>query len=223
MKKVLNNIICLLAGCFAISCSSLVYSPSINLPDKIQNNETKISAAYERLPLTNENEDKELSSNGAFISLQHSFFDYFCIQIKYWSDLNTFSSENEYKHGLSITGYLLLNDSTADYRFYLVPTIGTSLLNKDIKMGTIGSWIALQTPSFSIFKPYAAAGFLYGNTNVKRKHYGFGILANIGTNINIYRQLNLSIEFSVPTLINMETNAVTTYFAPTIGFTYSFD
>ena len=42
MKKLTYQILTTFLGILTISCSSLVYSPSINMPDKIQKDETKI-------------------------------------------------------------------------------------------------------------------------------------------------------------------------------------
>lgn len=216
MIKTLNIISIAFLGIITIACTSLVYSPSINLPDKIRKDETKIVAAYESLPSTSNSIDK-----GMIVALQHSYSDNICMQLKYWTDFDSYGSEKDYLHGASITSYISLNDTNSPYKFYLAPTIGMSLNENRIQMGTIGSWLAVQTPSFYFFEPYAAIGFIYANTNVKSKvAYGFGIMSNLGTHIKLYKNLRLNIEYSFPIKIDMYFKTGTLFVTPTIGFSY---
>ncbi|MGA2297509.1 MAG: hypothetical protein ABSG15_08185 [FCB group bacterium] len=218
MKKVLDFIVFIIFGTIIISCSSLVYSPSINLPDKIQKDETKLSAAYEYLPFTLKTDAGRYFDNGIVVSLQHSYSDRFCMQVKYWTDVNTYGVGDTYKHGASIISYIRLNAPNAAYKFYLAPTIGMSLEDNRIQMGTLGSWLAVQCPQVTFLEPYAAAGFIYGNTDLKNNYWGFGIMANLGTYIPVYNKLKLNIELSSPTLFNMTKSITTIYLTPTIGF-----
>ncbi|MBM2814038.1 MAG: hypothetical protein HW421_800 [Ignavibacteria bacterium] len=220
MKKSLKILLVIISVAITFSCASLTYSPSLNLPDKIQKDETKVAAAYELLPLTNDNEDGDDIVHGMFVSIQHSYSSRFCMQAKYWAEINSFKAGKDYNHGAALTSYILLNDTNAVNKFYLAPTIGMSLIENKIDMGTIGSWIAMQTQKYSVFEPYAALGIIYGNTNFDRNEWGLGLIPNVGTNISIFNNLMLNIEISFPQLINSDFEFVRYYFCPTVGFSY---
>lgn len=211
-------IIVLIIMIIVTSCTSLVYSPSINLPEKIKKDETKIIAGYESLPSTSEYID-----NGLIAAVQHSYSDRFCMQVKYWSDFNTYSNDKNYLHGASINSYFLLNDTNSSYKLYLVPTVGISLKDNIINMGVIGSYLGIQTPQFYFLKPYAALGFLYGRTDLDiNRYFGFGAITNIGTNIHIYKNLNLNIEYSLTFVYDGFWKSAFGYGTPTIIFNYGF-
>lgn len=200
------------------SCTSLVYSPSINMPDKIQKDTTNIIAGYESLPSTGQFIDK-----GLIVAVQHSYSDRFCMQVKYWSDLIPYSNDNNYLHGASINTYYLLNDTNSSYKLYLAPTVGMSLKDNSINMGVIGSYFGMQTPDIYFFKPYAAVGFMYGRTNLQNnQYYGLGAITNIGTNINIYKNIGLNMEYSFTFVYDGFLNSAFGYGTPTISFKYGF-
>ncbi|MBX3042420.1 MAG: hypothetical protein KIT33_07100 [Candidatus Kapabacteria bacterium] len=214
-----------------ISCQSLVYSPSINLPDKIQKDETTLMLAYERLPLTYYDEAKNLSNDGFMMSLQHSFSDKFALQSKYFASINSMKNDIRFKHGASISGYFLLSQPSSDYKYYIVPTFGMSLEENEIMLGTGGVWIAMQVPELYFIEPYFALGVLYGNTFYSQSYSqgfrqyntnndGIAIVPNIGTYIALTSRIKLNIEITLPFFSNFDYSDA--YFVPTLGFRYKF-
>ena len=214
-----NNIyvFLILSSLLITSCTSLVYSPSINLPEKIHKDETSVIGAFERMPATNYSEE-----NGAIVAIQHSFSDKLCIQFKYWAAFNVFKTNQDYLHGASLTAYYLLSDSNSAYKLFFSPNIGASLINNAFEFGAIGANLALQTPGLWILKPFGAIGLVYGKENFNREGYwGIGVLANLGADIKIFKKINAKIEFAFPTIYNKLDNEWTFYYLlPTIGFSY---
>ncbi|MFH1051259.1 MAG: hypothetical protein V1779_10080 [bacterium] len=216
MKK-LTIMFVILTGVFLVSCTG-VYSPSINLPDKITKNETKIFAAFEILPSLANRTDE-----GLVLAVQHSFSNNVAVQLKYWSDINSYDTEDGYLHGFSLISYILLSDTNSNFRFYAVPTIGMSLVGNEIELGTIGSWIAVQTPNLYFFKPYFSIGFLAGSTDLNSSDsWGFAIMTNVGTNIQLYDKLMLNFEMSFPLKYDFYWEDLVLFYTPTIGISYKF-
>lgn len=215
MKKFFG-IILILSIFLVASCKTLVYSPSVNLPDKIDKGETKIFAAYEALP---DNQNTPIfNNNGVIFGIQHSFTNNYCLSLKYWSDINSLGGNKYYLHGASLTNYFLLNDKNSDFKYYIIPTIGMAMRDNEVQLGVIGSWIGIQSPIISIFKPYLTAGFMYGNYDYYNNGYGFGIPVNIGTTVNVYSNINLFFELSVGSMFDSKFYWQETAATPTIGF-----
>jgi hypothetical protein len=196
----------------------LVYSPSLNLPDNIQKDETTLLVAYEKLPSTGEFVD-----DGIIVSLQQSFSDYFNLQIKYWTDLNTYKTDVDYLHGASLTAYFMLSDTTDTYKFIVAPTVGASMRENEFEMLVVGSWIAIKTPEIWVLKPYFGLGLVYANTNFNSSdQYGFGLLSNIGFNIPLSSKIKFNFEFSFPLKIDMYWQTAYLFYTPTVGLSFSF-
>lgn len=198
------------------SCKNLAYSPSINLPEKMQKGKTEIMAGYECLPTTNSSLD-----DGIVVAIKHSFTDYICLQAKYWADLVPYSDDKDYLHGASLTSYFLLSSSEASFKFYLSPTMGMAMNGNKIEMGVFGGYIGMQFPNWLFLKPYASVGLLYGRTDSNDpKYYGYGAVLNIGTNIQLYKELNLCLEYSLVAIMNKVSKLNHSSGTPTIAFSY---
>lgn len=205
-----------LSGVINISCTSMVYSPSINLPDKIQKNDTRITGAYEGLASV-----AHFIDNGIIISIQHSFSDSVSLQLKYWSDIDTYHNQKKYLHGASLTTYILIGDSNSTYKSYFAPTFGMAFNKDALQMWTIGGWYAVQTPPLYFLKPYGAIGLIFGSEDYKRdSHVGFGLVLNLGSNIKIYRNLKFNIELTGSMVIAEGAELPGFFFSPTFGFSY---
>lgn len=233
MKKLMTFLTIISVFGILSSCQSLVYSPSINLPDRIEKDKTNLILAYETLPLTVEDEKGNNLNEGFIALIQHSFSNRFLLQGKYWADINSMNQSILFKHGISLNATIRLNDTNASYKLYLLPSIGTSLEENSLMMGVFGLSTALQTPKFSVLEPFVALGVLYGNTfysqNYKQgnrlyfgRNDGIAIIPNAGTYINLYGRMKLYIELSAPMLYNLEFSDWATYLVPTVGFKFGF-
>lgn len=235
--KIINNVLFFLfitINCVLISsCQSLVYSPSINLPDEIKKDNTNLIAAYERLPLTSSDEENNDMNNGFMTALQHSFTNRFMLQVKYWADANSMNLGIKFKHGLSLNGFILLNDSNSSYKFYLSPLMAAAFEENITMMGVIGTSVSVQTPKFYVFEPFLSVGMFYGSTfynqnyNLDSRYYygnnaGIAIISNAGAYIPLYGNLKLYLELSFPAVYYSEFTTWATFLVPSIGFKYGF-
>jgi hypothetical protein len=231
--KVLFFIIMTFSCLLMSSCQSLVYSPSINLPDEIKKDNTNLIAAYERLPLTSSDEEKNDMNNGFMTALQHSFTNSFMLQAKYWADVKSMNDGLKFKHGLSLNGFIRLNDANASYKFYLSPLVAAAFEENVTLMGVIGASASVQTPKFFVLEPFLSVGMYYGSTYYNQNHNngfrylygkndGFAILSNAGTYIPLFGNLKLYLELSFPAVYYSDFATWETFLVPTIGFKYGF-
>ncbi|MCO5249795.1 MAG: hypothetical protein M9949_00045 [Candidatus Kapabacteria bacterium] len=225
-KNVIGLFFIVTFSCVLISsCQSLVYSPSINLPDEIKKDNTNLIAAYERLPLTSSDEEKNDMNNGFMAALQHSFTNSFMLQAKYWADVNSMNDGLKFKHGLSLNAFIRLNDSNSPYKFYLSPLVAAAFEENVTLMGVFGASASVQTPKFYVFEPFLSVGMFYGSSYNKYYHGnydGIAIIPNAGAYIPLYGNLKLYLELSFPAVYYSDFATWETFLVPTIGFKYGF-
>jgi hypothetical protein len=213
--------IIILCALLLSSCTSLVYSPSITLPMDKEAGDGEVSLAYETLPETDPMNKEKNYTNGIVATANYTFTSVFNMQAKYWSDLNSMTSDGgAYRQGFSFTGYFLLNDRDNLINYYIAPTFGVAIDGDNANGKALGTWFAAEFPDLWLIKPYVAVGFAYGWYDSEEN--GYGLLSNIGGVVPIYESLGLRLELSGVYQVNQaidESNYIAT---PYLGVVYGF-
>ena len=211
------------------SCSSsMVYSPSINLPNEIlKKNEFDFHGGFEAMP---ETRPEKLSGGdqttlGIHGQVGYGYNDKFNMSIKGWMDLG--DRENEIRYGISLNSQFVkaINDKK---KIIVLPRVGASFGGIGIGYGLSNSFIFHHAINQKVGY-YAGVGGAWGyeslhnqtNDNGERKvPMGFGILGNFGLSWEIQSGIRLNFEVSPIYQINTFDDVDQFIFSPQIGVGY---
>lgn len=218
-------IVLLLASC----SKSLVYSPSINLPNEpLKEKEIDFQGGAELLP---EARPEELEGNqttfGINGQLSYGFTDNFSLSFKGWADIE--GREGWFRSGYSLNAQfsMPINENS---RFLIIPRIGMALHDDDISGYGIGTTVLYQQALSKNFSWYGGLGLIWGfhhleyetnQNNERRIPMGFGIVGNLGIGWQLTKNIRLNFELSPIYQINGFDENEQMLLSPTIGVGYT--
>lgn len=227
--KYINLWIILIIGILTSCSNSLVYSPSINLPNKpLKEKEIDLQGGLELLA---ETRPEELQGNQTTLGLggqlSYGFSNKFNLSLKGWADIE--GRENSIRSGYALNGqFIKLIDEES--RIITIPRLGIVLDGNEISGYGIGTSILYQKSISKIFSWYGGVGLLWGFRDLdKEKNYndkeklpmGFGILGNLGIGCQLLNTIRLNLEINPIYQINTFDENSQMLFSPTIGIGYT--
>lgn len=224
--------------CFVIttalisSCSSsLVYSPSINLPNQpLKEKEIDLIGGFELLPETRQ---KAIQGNPTTMGLNgqvsYGFSDKFNMSLKGWLDIE--NRLNSTRSGFALNGQFI-NQISSDSRTILLPRIGIALGGNTISGYGFGASFIYQKNFIQNFSWYGGIGFLWGFKNLEKEvnslnernlPMGIGIIGNLGLSWQFYNKLRLNLELSPVYQVNIFDKNSQLLLSPSISIGYTID
>lgn len=226
-----NIIIILLIGLLTSCSKSLVYSPSINLPNQpLKEKEIDIQGGVELLPETRPEElQGNLTTFGMSGQLSYGFTEKFNLSVKGWGDLE--GRESTIRSGYSLNGQFIKPlDENEDNRIIFLPRIGIALNGNDIAGYGLGVSAIYQQTINEKLSWYGGAGLFWGfrylekelNLNNEEKMpAGFGVIGNVGIGWQLSNNIRLNCEISPIYQINTFDENSQLMFSPTFGIAYT--
>lgn len=227
----MNKIFILIAAVLITGCSSsLVFSPSVNLPvTTLKKGEFDVQASAEFFPETRPDNVGSKTSIGGHLLLGYGLSDKHSIHGKGWLD---FDNKGMYatRSGFSINMVNQLWQFNTRTKLLLLPKIGMVLDGKH--RGGYGAElpVILHYHYQKNISVYSGFGFIYGLVDFEKKEIhnrselqsGFGITHHLGTSIFLYRKLRLNAELTTLYQNNNFEDRSHLIFSPTIGIGFTF-
>lgn len=212
------------------SCSkSLVYSPSINLPNKtLKAKEVDLVGGIELMP---EARPEELGGKPTTIGLNgqigYGFSKRINFSIKGWMDIE--GRENFTRSGYSLSGQYIV-PTKMNSRIILLPRFGIALYGNDIRGYGISSSLIYHESINNKLSVYIGGGLAWGfrflekSTNEdgeKKLPMGIGIIGNSGVAFEITKGIRINFELSPILQLNTFDDNQQFIFSPQIGIGYT--
>ncbi len=211
----------------AIGCiSSLVYSPSLNLPPQpLQYNDGQAIAGYSSLAETRPDRVNQNTSPGEEFLFRFGISNHVSLQIKAWKDISEDDDKNQ-RNGLSIGSLIALNDSMNTLRFGLMPMVGVVFDISKIEGGGGYCPFIIWLPHYKWIYPSIAFGPIVGIRDIvtepDKKQWGWGIISNFGIGFRIVTVVHLNAEISY-IIQNDEINHLSySFFSPSVSLGINF-
>jgi hypothetical protein len=180
--KIKNVIFLFLLWNIFVGCSSIVYSPTIDLPARpLKKGQGQFVYGVGMLAETRPKETGKKLDLGHEIFVRYGFGENFSFQEKVWADISEI--ENKWRGGISASGIFVLNDSTSKFRFGVMPTLAFLFDGKPVEGGGGAVPIILWFPRIETFHFYTAMGPAIGLRDAigkKKPQWGWGIVTNVG-------------------------------------------
>jgi hypothetical protein len=229
MKKLTLPV--LLAMLLLWSCSkSMVYSPSLNLPNKpLKEKELDLQGGVELMPeARTENLGGNKTTFGVSGQIGYGFSDKFSLGVKGWIDAQ--GREDAARFGVALQGQVV-NTISSTNRLVLVPRIGLAFWGDQITGYGLGASAVFQK-EFSErtawhFGAGLAWGFRYLNEDINaagenKVPMGFGLLGHLGFAWEFAPGLRLSAEAVPLYQINTFDKNQQFIVSPQLGLGYTF-
>ncbi|MBS1537315.1 MAG: hypothetical protein JST20_06165 [Bacteroidetes bacterium] len=178
-------------------CTSLVYSPSLQLPiQPLQKEQVQAGVGMVLLPETRPSPAEQKTAFGVEGFVRYGFSDKFSMQIRYWNDVHSAGDAN--RAGFSFSGTHLLGDTNSKTRFGL--TIGSGMLLNNYTLEPLGVSVvgSVWLPEMSNnLRPYCSVGILTGfHVSSTVKEWGAGLLLQGGLAWKLIKIWTLNFEGS---------------------------
>lgn len=231
MNKIKRTILFVLVVTMGSGCSrSVVYSPSINLPNKIlAKNEIDVQAGIELLP---EARPEVLMGNQTTLGingqLSYGFGDKFNLSVKSWADIE--GRENVVRSGFSLNAQFIKNIDEQS-RLILLPRFGIALNAADIVGYGLGSSVLYHRTLKEKLSWYGGVGAAWGFRYLEKDldaemneelPMGLGLIGNLGIGWELATNFRLNAELNPIYQINTFENNSQFLVSPTIGLGYTF-
>ena len=212
------------------SCSkSLVYSPSINLPNKtLKAKEVDLMGGIELMP---EARPESLGGRPTTIGMNgqigFGFSNQINISLKGWVDIE--GRENLTRSGYSLSGQYII-PKNLNSRFILLPRVGIALYGRDVKGYGISSSLIYHEVFNNKISVYVGGGLIWGfrflekSTNEdgdEKVPMGLGIIGNSGVAFEITKGIRINFELSPILQLNTFDYNQQFIFSPQIGVGYT--
>ncbi len=209
--------------------SSLVYSPSVALPRKpLEKKEWQLSGGLDLLAETRPASFGRNTIIGAGGLVRYGISDYVSIHGKGWTDILS-DAAGTGRGGVTAGLHVKLQDPNADWRLALAPSATILIDNSSF----YGSWrieggggaFTLTTwfPANGIFRPYAVIGPMIGVRDLQDNEWGYGLIANLGSNFDLSDHFSINAELAGIIQRNQFDRITHGIIAPSIGLSVYFD
>ncbi|MBS1913953.1 MAG: hypothetical protein JST22_18335 [Bacteroidetes bacterium] len=225
----INRMLGLLLLCGSCGCAaSMVYSPTLNLPSHaLRQGQGQALADYGLLPETRPANAGAVAVPGLGLGIRFATSNSFALGVKWWGTFSQHYSNDSDLHlrsGVAAEAIIPLSLSGASYRTAIVPRFGFVFDGNSMQgFGTTIS-IAYWLPGTGGLSPYAAIGPLLGlyNNFDPPLRYGYGLVGNLGTSLEIIEHLTLHAEVAGIVQVNQAESITHGILAPSLGIDWGF-
>ncbi len=231
LNKLIILVSLFIGGVFLTNCSSsLVYSPSLNLPQQpLAEKEVDLNAGVEMLPETRPDftSSKDKSTFGLNGHIGYGFTNKFNMYAKGWITKN---DNNSYRSGFSMNGTFnfKIDDNS---RYMLLPRIGILLDNQNISGYGASCLLIYQSKIIENLSFNSGGGVIWGYKNLfettnsigeRKISMGFAIQGNAGVIYQISENIRCNLEINPLYQINTFDNKQNFVISPNISLGYTF-
>ena len=210
------------------SCSSQVYSPSLNLTTKpLKEKEIDIHGGVEMLPETLPEDIGSNSTLGLNWHLAYGFSDNFNLTVKGWNIVDHLGEGM--RHGQSLSAQFIKNTSNQG-TIILIPKVGISIADRIISGYGFETAVVYQKKISNNLSWHGGSGVLWGfstlgkdynDQNQYRTPMGIGAIGYLGMGWQVSDQFRINAEANPIYQINSFDKISNFIISPTIGLGYT--
>lgn len=220
-------IVCGISGC----ASSLVYSPSLNLPaSPLKKEQGQVILGGILMPETrpHRSEKKNTVKPGGEGFLRYAFSDNFTLSVKGWSDFAvkeqlTFGDEiynqDGQRGGVAVQGIFQL-PALGGYKFAVIPNIAVLSEGSHFQAEGASILLSVWSPSIKILTPYMAIGPAIGFYD--REIAGYGAIANVGAAMEVFPNFSVNAEVAGIIQVNRYDAITHGIVSPSVAVSWNF-
>lgn len=231
MNKLIVLLFLLVGGLFLTNCSSsLVYSPSMNLPQRpLAEKEVDLNGGVELFPETRPEsiESKEKNAFGFNGQLGYGFTNDFSMYAKGWL---TYENVGYNRTGFALSGVINfpINENS---RYMIIPRVGMALERNEINGFGASTMFVYQSNISEKFSFTSGGGLSWGYNDLYKKStdnfelkfpFGYGLQGNVGLTYQIFENLRCNLEVNPLYQINTFDSKQNFVVAPNISLGYTF-
>lgn len=220
-RQLFPILVFILALCVTSCTSSLVYSPTINLPtEPLKQHQVEANGGILYLPETRPHRADRNMSFGFDGLLRYGLTDRVSLQAKGWRALKDLRGDS--RSGFSLGSLVTLSAPSSTWQYGLIGQGGFVLWNSDIEGGGGSLSVVTWAPQFHSMKPYAGLGFIVGRRNSNSGNsdsfeWGWAITNNLGLNTTFSKHFGLNIELVTLYTKNEYDNYTKFLISPSLG------
>lgn len=210
------------------SCSSQVYSPSLNLTtNTLKEKQLDFHGGVEMMPETIPEEIGSKTTVGLNGHISYGFNDKFNLTAKGWTNINGIS--DEFRHGYSLTAQIIKNTSNKG-KIIIMPSIGKALNAIIITGYGIQTAVVYQNKIANNVSWHGGSGVLWGLHGLDKEHnskdqlrtpMGFGIMGYMGLGWQLSNSFRVNAEVNPIYQINTFERNAHFIISPTVGLGYT--
>ncbi|MEE9442731.1 MAG: hypothetical protein V3V99_08695 [candidate division Zixibacteria bacterium] len=222
LNQILSFLI-IVSSLISMGCtSSLVYSPTINLPVRpMTQKQAQFLGGVGYFPETRPEVTKEKTAFGGEATFRMALCDHYSLQFKGWKDLS--ENRRDDRFGFSF-GTMAIVKNSPNYKLSISPTAALVFGDGSLEGGGAGMPFSFWFTKFNSVNLYASVNPVFGvRAQVREKReWGWGIITNIGTSILVKNHLTINLELSSVKQVNVYEDKRNNFLCPSVNIGYLF-